>query len=802
MIYGSIDAARRNVGYALRVLGRTPGLTLTVVVTLALGIGASSAVFTTVNAVLLEPLPFPDADRLVSVRQTRERATVANVAPIRLEEWNERNTTFEALMGYTTQDAADTTADVPESIRVAGVSPRLIEVWGIEPILGRRFVAADHEAGAASVALIGESLWERRFNRNPNVIGRIIGAGDETAEIVGVMPESFAFPDADVEVWAATTYEPFVLGRNNAWFTSFGRLKPGVTVEQAQADLRRVQAALAEQYPNTDGALGVDVVALQTATVGRVRGSLWLLFGAVSVLLLIACTNIASLLLARGAERQPQLAVRLALGASKASLVTQMLAETAILAVAGAGLGLLVAEGVTLGFRALAPNFPRLDDIAVSFTTLLFTGALVVAVTLLCGLAPAIQNARAMNARMILETSRAQVSRRHSLHWTFIGVQVALSVALLAGAGLLIRSFHQLSRVDVGFDSANVLTFRITGSFAESFESRVQGVERMLEELAALPGVEGTAASSPVPGVRNDGSGFQFGAGEWLLADGSDPDVRRIAEQRVVSPSYFATMAIPMLAGEPCRRQSADVIPELVVSQLFASRYLSGRAPVGLVLQTPGGSQQRIVGVAGNAREFGLDREPVPTTYNCGTAVAYPPLALLVRTTNDPMTMVNAVRRRLAELEPQRSIYDVVPLAQRIGNEYSADRLRTAVTALFAGAALLLVSLGVYGTLSYVVSLRRREIGLRVALGAVRSGITSHYLRKAMKVVAIACVAGLALAFGVARGLATMLYGISPTDPATLTSVVVIVLIVAGAAAVVPAVRASRVDPMTALREE
>ena len=465
----SIDAMSRNVGYALRVLARTPGLTLTVILTLALGIGASSAVFTAVDAVLLEPLPFPDADRLVSVRQTRERATVANVAPVRLEEWNERNSTFEALMGYTTQNAADASAEIPESIRVAGVSRRMLDVWGIEPILGRGFVAADHEANAAPVAMIAESLWQRRFNRDPGVLGKIISSGDQTAEIVGVMPATFAFPDPDVEVWGATTYQPFVLNRYNAWFTSFGRLKPGVTVEQAQADLRRIQAQLAEAFPETDREVGVDVVSLQATTVGSVRASLWLLFGAVSVLLLIACTNIAALLLARAAERQPQFAVRLALGASKASVHRQMLAETAILAVVGAVLGLLVANGFTFGFRALAPNFPRLDDITLSGTTLAFTATLVVAVTFLCGLAPAMQNARETSARIVLEADRSQISRRHSLHWTFVGVQVALSVALLAGAGLLMRSFQELSRVDTGFDPTNVLTFRITGSFAERF---------------------------------------------------------------------------------------------------------------------------------------------------------------------------------------------------------------------------------------------------------------------------------------------------------------------------------------------
>jgi predicted permease len=802
MLRDSIDAMTRTVRYALRVLARTPGLTLTVILTLGLGIGASSAVFTVVNAILLEPLPFPDADRLVSVRQTQERATVANVGPVRLEDWNERNSTFEALTGYTTQNTADTSADIPESIRTASVSPRMREVWGIEPILGRGFVAADHVPGTAPVALIAESLWERRFNGDPGVVGKTISSGDQMAEIVGVMPATFAFPDPEVEVWGAAINHPFVLSRFNAWYTSFGRLKPGVTVEQAQADLRRIQAQLAAEFPESDRGLSVDVVALKASTVGAVRASLWLLFGAVSVLLLIACTNIAALLLARAAERQPQFAVRLTLGASKASLVRQMLTETAMLAVVGALLGLLVAIGVTLGFRALAPNFPRLDDVTLSGTTLAFTGALVVAVTFLCGLAPAIQNARGTSARTILEAGRSQVSRRHTVHWAFVGVQVALSVALLAGAGLLIRSFQELSRVDTGFDPTNVLMFRITGSYAEPFESQVQSVERMLEGLAALPGVEGTAASSPVPGVLDDGSGFQFGAVEWESVDGVDPDVRRIAELRVVSSSYFATMAIPLLAGEVCRRQASDGIQELVVNQAFVSRYMPGRSPIGVLLQTPGGrNPSRIVGVAGNARDFGLEREPVPTTYACTTTVAYPPLALLVRTTNDPMTMVNVVRERLAEIAPQRSMYGVMPLEQRIGNEYSADRLRTGVIALFAGAALLLVSLGMYGTLSYVVSLRRREIGLRVAFGAAQSAITSHFLFKAMRVVGAACLAGLALAFALSRSLSSMLYGISPNDPATLTGVIVVVLIVAAAAALVPAVRAARVDPMTALRE-
>lgn len=799
-----LDVVLRNLRFGARSLSRSPGHSLAVIATLALGIGASSAVFTAINAVLFEPLPFPDADRIVRIRQTLEQTgTGANVGPVRLEDWNARSSSFEAMMGYTTQSAADTSADIPESVRVAGVSPRMLEVWGIEPILGRGFVAADHEPGAADVAMIGESLWERRFARDPAVIGRTLGAGDQTAEIVGVMPASFAFPDPSVEVWSATINYPFVLARGNAWYTSFGRLKPGVTVEQAQADLRRVQAGLAAEYPDTDRDIGVALEPLLDMTVGSVRPSLWLLFGAVTALLLIGCTNIAALLLARATNREHDVAVRVALGSSRASVVTQVMTETAILAVLGAAVGLVVARAAVLGFKALAPDFPRAASIGLSGETLVFVVGAVVGVTLLCGIVPALRNANRTDVRRAVEGRRVVLSGRHAAQWSLVGVQVAVSIALLAGAGLFVRSFQALTSVDLGYEAGNVLSFRITGSFAEDFNARLQSVERIIDEVATLPGVESVATSSPVPGMLDDGSGFQYGETNWESIEGVPSDGQSIvAEWRDVSAEYFATMQIPWLAGEPCRRGGTAETTDIVVNESFVASYVGGTQPVGAMIRTDADSRIRIRGVVGDARELGARHAPVPTVYRCLSVIAYPPLAFLVRTGGDPMTFARVVAERIKQVEPGRSMYDVMPLADRVGNEYASDRLRTALTAVFAGAALLLVAVGVYGTLTYIVGLRKREVGLRVALGAMEGTIIGHFLRRALRVVGIACVVGLVIALIASQALSGVLFGVSPADPLTLAVAITLVLSISAIAAFLPAARAARTDPMTVLREE
>ena len=797
-----METLLRNVRYAIRGLTRTPGFTITVVATLALGIGANTAVFSGVDAILLQPLTFPGADRLVLVTETRESAPISNTAPVRIEEWNGESTTFEAITGYYTEDVSETSGDLPQRFRLARVAPRFLDVWGAAPAIGRGFRPEESQEGAAPVVVVSHRFWQTHLAGDPNVLERQLRLGDEEFSVIGVMPESFRFPDRDIDLWAPRIYLPWMLGADSRfylWYSGYGRLKPGVSLAQARADLAAVQARLAEQYPETDRDVGVYIEPLKETAVGGVRQSLWLLFGSVSVLLLIASTNIAALLLSRTAERRQEFAIRFSLGAPRGSVVVQTLTETAVLTVAGAALGVGVAQAGTVAFQAFVPDLPRVDEIGLDGRILLYALVTIVTVTVLCGLLPAIRSVREGSSAMVAEGRRTQVSAHHSLQWLFVGVQVALSIVLLAGAGLLIRSFMELSRVDPGFEPDRILSFRVSGAY-EDFEGLASNVDAILDELRALPGVEAAATSSPVPGVLDDGSGFQFGITEFELEGRAATEPRVLSDVRVVSPSYFATMQIPLLTGELCTMQPADAPLGVMVNRAFAARYL-GTSPVGRRLR--GGQQEaRVAGVVGDAREYALDRDPAPTVYPCRTVYANPALSFLVRTQGDPAAVAGLVREKIKELEPLRAIYDVAPLAERIGDEYAQDRLRTVLLALFAGTALSLACLGVYGTLSYVVSLRRREVGLRMALGALSSNIVAQFLLKALTVVGVACLVGLALSFAFGRALTSMLYGVSPSDPATLVAVVLLVVGVATLAAILPAVRASRIDPMQALREE
>ena len=611
-----LDILLRNVRYAVRSLVRTPGFTVTVVLTLALGIGANTAVFSAMNAVLLQPLPFLDADRLMYLTQTTERTGETGLAGIRIEEWNRLASTFEAITGHLMEDVSDTTGDQPERVRRATVGPRFLEVWGIEPVLGRGFTETEHRLGGPFSILISERYWRRRFGSDPGVLARSVRMPDRSYSIVGVLPASFIFPERDADWWVPQWIDaPWVLSRQNSGYTAIGRLKPGVTLQQARADLAAVQDRLGEQYPNTDGDIRPVIVPLKETLVGHVRGSLWLLFGAVSVLLLIACTNIASLLLSRSAQRQNEIAVRYSLGASRATVMAQLLTEAGVLAFVGAAAGLLVASGASAAFRLLAPEFPRLEEAGINTRILLYTTASAVVVAVLCGLMPAIRGAGGPTT--VSGGHRTQVSTRHSLQWLLVGVQVALAVTLLTGAGLLVRSFDRLSRVEPGFAASRVLTFRVSAAFGEdrSYDTTVQRINRTLDALSALPGIESAATTTMLPGLPGQ---YQV---EFKLAEGREASESPIiAESRVVSPSYFRTMEIPLLAGEQCRptttavgwsRRSREAgTTEVLVNRSFADRYLAGRAAIGLHLG--GESPDRIVGLVGDARERGTESQSCP----------------------------------------------------------------------------------------------------------------------------------------------------------------------------------------------
>ncbi len=798
-IHGGIEAMVRNVRHSVRALCKAPGFTAAVIATLALGIGANSAVFSAVDAVLLRPLPFPHSEQLVTLGQTTHGDALSFVAPVRLHDWDRLNTTFQAISGYYSQDDSELSGSLPEKVRHAFVAPRFLEVWGVAPALGRDFSLEEEHFGGPSSVIISDRYWRRRFNSDPGVIGKMLRLGRSSVPITGVMPASFAFPERDVDLWSPSPNDaPFAQDRILTWYNGIGRMKPGVTPARALANLATVQADLGRQFPNPDSKLNVALKPLKEATVGGVRESLWILFGSVSLLLLIACTNVAALLLSRAAGRRQEIAIRFSLGASRASVAAQLLTEALILSLAGAALGLAVAAMASAIFRALAKDLPRIEEIGLDWRIVFYTLLCSVAAALVCGLLPALRSARRDLAGSLAQAGRAQVGGRNPIQFLLVGVQVALAVTLLAGAGLLLRSFQELGRVSPGFDASHVLTFRISTSWAETGGAAPQQrLYRLLEAVRAVPGVEAASTSMALPGVPAD-----YPIEVRALEGRAESEPKMLAQSRPVSAGYFAAMRIPLIAGEGCRDHSA--IPEAIVNRSFADAYFNGAAALGRHIDQPSNayiSSSVIRGIAGDAREAGLDHEPVPTVYWCYSAMQ-PGTYFLARTHAAPASMVETIRRKIHEIEPQRSVYALTPLDAHISDAYAETRLRTILLTFFAATAIALACVGLYGTLSYLVSMRQREVGLRLALGALRTQIVGQFLAQGLRVSVAGCIAGIALAAAFTRLLAGMLFGVSAWDAATLTAVVILVLAVSVIASLLPAIRAARLEPMQVLRDE
>jgi len=800
-IHQRLENTLRNLRVAARALAKSPGFTATVVATLALGIGANTAVFSAIYAVLLRPLPFPHAEQLVTLGQVNPKMRQPFVAPVRLSDWNRLNTTFQAITGYYSQDESETSGELPERMTRAFVAPRFLQVWGVAPQIGRDFAPAEEHFGGPSAVLISDRLWRRRFNADPNVVGQklhfgLSRTGAVAVPIIGVMPASFQFPLRNVDLWSTSPEDaPFARGRELTWYSGVGRLKPRVTIDQARANLAAVQSALGSQFPKTDAQLTPDIQPLKEVTVGGVRRSLWLLFGSVSLLLLIACTNVTALLLSRAAARQPEIAVRFSLGATRASVMAHLLAEVFILAVSGAALGLLLAAAAASVFRTLAKSLPRIEEIGLDWRILVYSLACAMIVTLACGILPAIRNTRTNLAR----GTRTTVVGSNRIQLTLVGVQVALAVTLLAAAGLLVRSLDQLGRVSPGFEPDRVLTFQISSSWSETADLRagMRRINRILDGLRALPGVDSAAVAYSIPGVPTQ---FQV---ELTSDQGrAETEPKIIAEGRTVSPGYFATLRIPVLAGETCREEAN--IYTMMVNRAFANTYFRDSSPIGRHLAQTGNiyiPNSVVRGIVGDAREAGLDREPVPTVYWCFT-LSQPGTRFIVRTRSEPRLMSETIRRAIHDLEPARSVFELMPLIGQISDAYAENRLRTILLAFFASAATLLACVGLYGTISYIVNVRKREVGLRLALGAMRTQIIGQFLSQGLMVSALGCMAGIGLALAFTRLISNMLFGVSPTDLMTLTSVVTIILGVSIAASLIPAIRAARLEPMQVLRDE
>ncbi len=790
-----------QVRSAWRFIRHSPSLASAVVVTLALGIGANSSVFSAIDAILLRPLPFPHGDQLVRIHQHDSTAKVPEsfVSAQRLEDLNRLNSTFQSITGYYTGDANLNEGGSPERAFVAFVAPRFLATWGIQPSIGRDFTAQEVVFRGPDAVLVTDRFWRTHMGADPHAAGKLIHLGTAAVTVVGVLPATFLFPDPEVEFFEPSPVDaPYAQDRTSTWFIVIGRLKAGVTTGQAQADLARVQTEVGRQYPASDSSFSSEVQPLKAVVIGGVQGSLWLLYGAVTVLLLIACTNIAALLMARTTEREHEISIRFALGASRSAILLQLLSEVFVLACVGGVLGLLLASAAGRLLAHFAKDLPRLSEVGLDWHLVAYTAASTVAVTLLCGLAPALLGTRRTPAGSLASGGRSQVSSRGGAQWTLVGVQISLAVALLIASGLLLRTFHKLSQVDPGFQSAHVLTLHISAGWGETTNmgALTARVDRDLDGLRTVPGVQAAATSGTIPG-----NSTSYPAEMKLLGAPQNASDKVTADLHYVSAGYFATMSIPLVLGEACR--SGMSYATAVVNQSFADRYLGGASAIGARLKPAADfiEAAQVRGIAADAREQGLNVPAQPIVYWCYSAPSPDPYYLL-RVSGDPAAMVETIRRRVQVLEPTRSVFGVVPLDDHLADRAAETRLLTWLLTAFAITAVALVAIGLYGTVSYLGRRRRREIGLRLAMGAQPQSIIRRFMAQGLRVTAVGAVTGLCLGAILSRLLHSRLYGVTPLDVPTYAAVLLLILTLAVVAALIPAVRASRVDPMEILRQE
>lgn len=780
----------------LRGFRRRRATAAAVIVTLAVCIGANAAIFSIVDALLLQPLPYPDAGQLVAVYETnlRQRETEGLVAPVRVAEWARGSRAFVAIAGCYFENLTDTSMTLPERVEGTRVSPGFLGLFGTAPLLGRAF-SSEEERLVAAVAVVSERFWTRRFNRDPQVIGRHMELSGRSYTIVGVMPASFQAPDATTEVWAPMP--PLTQSREARILTTFGRLQPRVSAESAQADLTRLQTDLGRSYPQTDAGWGARVTPLKDRQVGAVRRSLWLLFGAVALVLAAACGNVACLLLADSTRREHEIAVRLALGAGRPNVVRQLVLEGLLLAFGGASLGLfMAAQGMEL-IRAAAPQLPRLTEVGFNARLVAFTIALAGMTTVLFSLAPALQATRVDLANHLAQSGRGVTAGRLALQRLLVGAQVALAAVLLIAAGLVVRSFDRLQRVSPGFSAANVLAFCISAQWSERPPAVAARQLRTLERLRAVPGVTAAALGTVLP------AGATFTPEEFTIV-GQPAAEARFAERRGVSAEYFRVLEVPVLQGESCRDDPGQLLAsKVLVNRTFAERFFGTVSPLGHHLASPSPISRpaEIIGVVGDVRERGLAAAAGPMVYFCGLMPYWPDPRYLVRVDDPHRVSMSMIREAVRDIEPARAVYAARSLEEFLAASIAQPRLNAILLSLFAWTTLLLAAMGLYGVLSQIVSSRQREIGLRIALGATPATILASVAAHAAVVTVAGLAAGVATAAALAQLLASLLFDITPRDPLTFASVPAILAIVAAAASIVPARRALAVEPMTALRD-
>ena len=796
-----------DLKFALRSLHKNPGFTVLAVLVMALGIGANTAMFSVVNAVLLKPLAYSDPDRIVTLSTLwKKTGSHAYASAPDFHDWHDQSTAFSAMAYYTNLETAVKAGAAAEYTGVASVTPEFFSVFNVEPVVGRQFTPGE-KAGAA---VISQSYWLSHFGGNANALGQTIRMFDRTFTIMGILPPGFHFPDK-TDVWVpanANSVFPETVSRSAHNYQVVARLKFGVSLEQAQAQMTSIGARLEQQYPSSNQGKNIAVTRMRDQMVSNVRLTLYLLLAAVGVVLLIACANMANLLLAKATARTREIAIRAAVGASRSRIVRQLITESMLLALLSALAGLLVAIWGSSALVALAPrNVPRLAETGIDGWVLAFTFGVSVAASLLFGLAPALQASRVdLNDALKQGAARAVVGGAAGrLRSGLVVAEVALSVMLLAAAGLLIKSFIALSNVTLGFHPEHVLVMEtsVPASDVDSARRSTRLYKNLLPGLAALPGVSGVGATRTPPGHVSSNGGY------WIDHLPPINELSVTAPQAVfsvVTPGVFATIGIPLKRGRDFNDGDTYDAPfTAVINEALARKAFPNQDPIGRAIFCGMDSlnPMQIVGVVGDVRQYGPAREPSPEIYmpyeqHPQTATA---LKILVRTAVEPAGLVQALQRVVRQRSPDVPL-KFTTMEASLSENVAAPRFRTLLLGIFAGLAVCLAMAGVYGVMTYVVSQRSNEIGLRMALGASAGDALRLVLRQALGLTAIGLVIGLIGAIAATRLLTSVLFQVKPADPLTYAGVALLLGLVSLAASYVPARRAANVDPLVALRQE
>jgi len=810
----------QDLRYALRQLRKAPGFSTVAGLTLALGIGANTAIFSVVNGVLLRPLAFRDPSRLVRVwhvppKKSFPGMTTFAVSAANYLDWQKQNHVFEDMAIYTYHGFTLTGIDRPEQVDAGAVSSSFFATLGVQPMLGRVFSAQEDRFGQASVLVLSDRFWREHCGSNPGIVGHNINLDGRSFLVAGVMPPSFRFPDF-AQVWtplAWTDQEREVRGEHH--YVVIARLAPGVSVNQAQAEMSTISSRLEQSYPEQDRGWGAVVVPLHDDLVGDVRPALLVLLGAVAFILLIACVNVANLALAKTFSRQKEIAIRGALGASSARVLRQILAETVLLAFAGGVIGLAYAHfGVRLITAFLADKLPRLVEIGLDLKVLGFTALVCLLTGILAGLVPAVRLTRA-DLNQALKQGLGRTDSDSSGHRTrsiLVVAEVALSLVLLFGAGLMIRSFQQLQRVNPGFDPHGVLTMTLSVARAKfpSPSEQVRFFERVLERVRALPGVESSGVIDDIP-LNGNGSHQPIAIeGRPVVSLSDQPEV----DVRLISTGYFAALRIPLLRGRDF--DSADVAGRpgvILVSESMARQFWPGEDPIGkrLTMTFFPDVVRQVVGVVGDVKLDGLDQKrPSAILYMPLDQVSAPatggwnsfPMTLVVRSTTNPTSIVSAASNAVHAVDREIPLRDMITMENLVANSISQPRFDMLLLGAFGGLALLLAAIGIYSVLSYGVKRRVQEIGIRLALGAGVRDVLRMVLVGGLKPTLLGVAVGMAGALALGRLLSSLLYSVKPTDPVTFLAVATLLLASALLASIIPAYRATKVDPLVALRYE